>query len=608
LLANNKNKRKFYSNRQRGFAALLATLIILGVAVVIVSGVTLTTMIEQKIGRNSVKSAQAYFAAEGGVEDSIYRVIKGKNYQATNSLTVGSSTADISISNVGNQRVIKVEGEQENRFRNLEVKLNVNTDAVSFHYGVQVGEGGLEMENNSKVLGSIYSNGNIHGDQGATIDGDAFVATGMSQDQTHTVFNSNQIFGQADPIIDIAQSFKAGTSSTLAKVSVYIKRASNPGDRTVRILTDSSGSPSKTSLASATLHDELVSTSYGWIDIVFLSPPDLTQGTTYWLMIDASRDSDDYWLWGKDQDQGYADGQAKYSQDWNAQKPIWTTIAGDLNFKTFMGGQMTSLDDVIVKGDAYANSIFNSHICGDAYFQAIDQDSADFLDDPSSPICSLPLTPGTDHPGSADPALQNMPISDSNIVDWREEATSGGTHPGDLRVSSNMTVGPQKIDGDLVMDSSKKILTVSGTIYVTGYIDIDNGSTIRCAASYGANSCVVLADRWIHISNNGVFGGSGQAGSYIMILSASNCDGTFSTGCGHHNGAIDLHNNAEGAIFYANNGYAYLHNGVNISELVAKRIQLEQNAIIRYERGLENAKFSSGPGGTWAITSWQEVP
>ncbi|MFH0852674.1 MAG: choice-of-anchor R domain-containing protein [bacterium] len=603
----NKNK-KISIESERGFAAVLTTIIVLGVVAVIIGSVAAMTLTEQRAGRNSIKSAQAYFAAEGGIEDSLYRVIKGKNYQATNLLEVGSSTASISISGSSNQKTIRVSGEQENRFRNLEVKLIVSTDAISFHYGVQVGEGGLEMENNSQVLGSIYSNGNIHGDQGATIDGDAFVATGMSQDQTHSVFNSDQIFGQANPIIDITQSFKAGTSSILAKVSVYIKKTGNPGDRTVRILTDSSGSPSKTSLASATLREELVSASYGWVDIVFSSPPNLTQGTTYWLVIDASSDSNDYWFWAKDQNQGYADGQAKYSQDWNAPSPIWTTIAGDLDFKTFMGGQMTSLENVIVKGDAYANSIFNSQICGDAYFQTIDYDSSDFLDNPSSGTCALPLTSGIGHPGSADPALQNMPISDSNMQDWREEATNGGVYPGDLNVSTNMTVGPQKIDGNLIMNSSNKVLTVSGTIYVTGYIDISNGSTIHCAASYGANSCVVLTDKWIHVSNNGVFGGSGQAGSYIMILSASNCDGTFPTGCGDHNSAIDLHNNAAGAIFYANNGYAYLHNGVNISELVARRIQLEQNAIIRYERGLENAKFSSGPGGTWAIISWKEVP
>ena len=92
-----------------------------------------------------------------------------------------------------------------------------------------------------------------------------------------------------------------------------------------------------------------------------------------------------------------------------------------------------------------------------------------------------------------------------------------------------------------------------------------------------------------------------------MILSASNCAGSFSTGCTHHNAAMDLHNGATGAVFYANDGLIHLHNGVVVSELTAKKIQLEQGAIIRYEQGIANAGFSSGPGGSWRVESWKEV-
>lgn len=592
--------------RQAGLAAILATLAVLGLVVITVSSLTLITLTEKKIAGNTVYSAQAYYAAESGIEDSLYRVIKGKNYQATNFLTVASSTAAINISG-DSVKTIRINGQENNRWRNLQVILNVSQDAVSFHYGVQVGEGGLMMENNSQILGNVYSNGSIQGDSGAVITGDAWVATGMSQNQAHTTFNSDQIFGQANPLIDVVQSFKPSFSDALVKVSIYIKKIGDPGDRTIRILTDSAGSPSKTSLAAATLRSNLVGTTYGWVDIVFSSPPNLTQGTTYWLLIDATKDSNDYWFWGKDQNQGYPNGQAKYTQDWNGASPSWTTISGDLNFKIFMGGQITSLDKVIVNGQAHANTITNSKICGDAYYQIIDS-SLNFLNNPSKPTCPEPLTPGTAYPGSVDPPLQNMPISDSNIAQWKQEAAEGGVQSGDLFINADMSFGPKKIDGNLVMTSNNKTLTVTGTIYVTGYIDIDNGSTIRCAASYGLNSCVVVADQWVHVKNNGVFSGSGQPGSYILVLSTSPCDGSSSTNCTDHNAAVDLHNNATGAIFYAGGGLIYLHNGIDVSELTAKKIQLGENAIIRYEQGLANASFSSGPGATWAIASWQEVP
>ncbi|MBI4837122.1 MAG: pilus assembly PilX N-terminal domain-containing protein [Candidatus Portnoybacteria bacterium] len=602
------------TKKQAGQTAIITAIFVLAIALFIALAIGHLILNQQQSRRNLVKSAQAYYTAESGIEDSIYRIKKSLNVPPNYTMTVGQGLVEVTVSSSSqNNRIITALSNVSDVFRKIETRLTIETINPEFFYGAQVGVLGLEMENNSRiegaggVSGNVYSNGPVDGDNGATITGNVFVATGMSQDQTHTVYNSDQTFGEANPIIDIAQSFKPDVSNTLVKASIYIKKVGDPGDRTVRILTDSSDSPSKTSLASATLRSDLVSASFGWVDIVFPSPSNLVQGNTYWLMIDASRNTNNYWVWGKDQNQGYGNGLAKYTQDWNAASPSWTTVAGDLNFKTFMGGQITFLNEVIVKGDTHANTITNSKICGSGFYQTIDEFSLNFLNNPSKPTCSDPLTPGIAHPGSSDPPLENMPISDSNINQWKQEAINGGTRSGDLIVDSNMSYGPQRIDGNLLMTSNNKTLTVTGTIYVTGYIDIDNGSAIRCAASYDLNSCVVVADKWVHISNNGIFGGSGQPGSYIMILSTSNCDGSFPINCTNHNAAMDLHNNAVGAIFYANDGLIFLHNGVEVSELTAKKIHLEPNAVVRYEQGLVNANFSSGPGGGWTVVGWKEI-
>src|SRR3989344_5247583 len=103
-----------------------------------------------------------------------------------------------------------------------------------------------------------------------------------------------------------------------------------------------------------------------------------------------------------------------------------------------------------------------------------------------------------------------MPISQANLDQWKIDADPDGSpRLGDLLVSSDMSYGPERVTGNLIMTSNNKTLTVTGTIYVQGYINIDNGSTINCAPSYGATGCIVMADQWIHIANNGVFGGSG---------------------------------------------------------------------------------------------------
>ncbi|MFH1181265.1 MAG: hypothetical protein V1705_02645 [bacterium] len=601
--------------KKQGFAAIYIAILVSAAIFSLASSLFVLTLNQQKISKNVVNSSRSYFAAESGLEDAILRAKKSMDLPSGYTFSVDAAIVQISVDSPSqNTKIIQSTGTApDNIFRKLEGRLAIESVNPQFFYGAQAGVLGINMENNSKIqgagglAGNVYSNGSITGDNGATITGNAFVATGMSLDQSHVVYNSGQIFGRADPIIDIAQSFIPSAGNSLVKVSLYIKKVGDPDDRTVKILTNSGSSPTKTVLASAKLDEDLVGTSFGWVDVVFSSPPALTAGVVYWLMIDASRDGNDYWVCGKDQNMGYGQGQAKYSQDWSAGSPVWLEIIGDLDFKVYLGGQITFLKDVIVLGDAHANDIDDSKICGDGYYQTIDSYSLNFLNNPSQPVCPNPLTPGAAVPGSTDPPLQNMPISDSNINQWKQDAILGGVYSGNLSITSSISYGPKKIDGNLIMTSNNKTLTVDGTIYVTGYIDISNGSGIKCAAAYGLASCIVLTDKWVHIENNGVFQGSGQLGSYIMILSDSGCDGSFSTGCTHHNAAMDIHNGATGAVFYANNGLVYLHNGVAVTELAAKKINLEPGATVNYEQGLINAGFSSGPGGSWQVSGWKEI-
>lgn len=600
--------------RQKGFAAFYIAILTLGAVFALSVSIFVLSWNQQRLAKDIIKSSQAYYAAEAGPEDAAYRIKNSMNIPAAYTIQVGAGAVDVSIEEPSQGvRVIKANGNKGGIFRKLETNMSIQDIEPEFFYGAQAGTLGIVMENNARIegtggqSGNVYSNGPIDGAAGAVITGNVFVATGMSEDQTHTVYNSDQVFGQANPLIDIAQSFQPSVTDNLVKVSIYIKKVGNPDNKTVRILTDTAGSPSQTVLATGTLQKNLVGTSFGWVDVVFPSPPVLAQGISYWLMIDTSQDNNDYWVWGKDQNQGYGNGQAKYSPNWSAGSPVWTEIAGDLDLKTFMGGQATFLKDVTVSGDAHANTITNAKVCGDAYYQTIDANSLNFLNDPSNPDCPDSLSPGTAYPASPDPPLQNMPISDSNINQWKSEALTGGVYTGDLIVSSDMSYGPKKIDGNLVMTSNNKTLTVTGTIYVTGSLDISNGSSIQCSAAYGLNSCVIVIDNWVHISNNGTFQGSGGEGSYLMILSTSPCDGTPGGTCTHYDAAMDLHNNATGAIFYANDGLIYLHNGVEVTELTAKKIHLENNATIRYEQGLINAGFSAGPGGSWQIDSWREI-
>ncbi|KKS26554.1 MAG: hypothetical protein UU87_C0001G0069 [Parcubacteria group bacterium GW2011_GWA2_42_11] len=577
-------KNKFCFDSQAGFVALLSTLVVLAMMLVVVGVIGLLTINQQKIASNLIKSTQAYYAADAGAQDSLYRIIKGKDYQASNSLAVAYGTALINITDAGVEKVVYINGEADNRFRSLRIRLSIDTENISFFYGVQVGDGGLVMSNNSGVIGSVYSNGSVQGGNGAVISGDVFVAsTATNSDQQSEIVNSDFIFGQASPAIDAAQSFTPSISDRLNKISLYLKKTGVPGNKTVRILTDNGGSPSKNLVAPGaygTLNDGQVSQSnYGWIDITFNTPPNLIAGVKYWIVIDSSINSSNYFYWGNDAGDTYAGGTGKYSYNWNAASPSWLAVNGDLAFRAYLGGTINSLNTLAVGGHAHANTINSCSITGDAYYQTIINSSVG----------------GNYYPNSPDPAMENMPVSQSNIDDWKSDATAGGVINGNYILTNGAisSLGPRKIIGNLEV-SNNADLTITGTIYVTGAINIFNGAKLRLGSNYGLTSGIILTDGLIDVSNNAIFYGNG-IGTYLMFLSTKS------------GAAINVANNANTVIFYASEGTVSINNNAILKEVTAYQISLLNGAQVVYESGLASAKFSSGAGAGWAIESWEEA-
>lgn len=478
----------------------------------------------------------------------------------------------------------------------LKARAAINTSQIDFSFGMQVGDDGATMENTSRITGSVYSNGSIvghreddHGGEGQkpSITGDVYIAggTAATADQEWTITNYDFIFGQGTPQTDVAQSFVPSISGNINKLSFYIKKFNNPGDRTVRIVSDNNNKPSTNSLETGTLSASMVTSSYGWVDVTLDDPQAVTAGTRYWILIDASNNSNNYWKWALDTSNNYANGKGMYSSDWNAHSPSWSNVGGDFNFKVWMGGIITSLSGLSVGGSAYANTITSSDITGDAYYQ----------------ILTGSTVTGTQHPGSSDPAPTAFPISDNQIAEWKNDASVGEPIIGDVHPAKDATItlGPKKITGNLILDDGQT-LVVSGTIYVQGNISIGNKGKIQLSPSYGSNSGMIISDGWMHFENNGSFSGAG-AGSYLMLLSTA-------TGGGDFNSAMDIHNNVTGVILFAPNGTMHMHQNVRVTQISAKKIELENGCVITYDLGLINkVNFSAGPGGGWQFLpgSWR---
>ncbi|MFH1611708.1 MAG: type II secretion system protein [bacterium] len=195
----------------------------------------------------------------------------------------------------------------------------------------------------------------------------------------------------------------------------------------------------------------------------------------------------------------------------------------------------------------------------------------------------------------------DLPITDEQITNWENAAAGGGTITGDYAIAGgdSVSMGPIKITGDLTINNNATLNT-TGTIYVEGNINTNNNATIKLDSGFGSDSGVILSDGKINIDNNVNLQGSGITSSYLLLLSTNNSLDPM-------NPAIDVDNNAEGAVFYASNGIIRLRNNISAREATGYQIRLDNNAVITYETGLQDLRFPSGPGGSWSVANWQEV-
>lgn len=592
----------------------MITILILTAILGIGLSLTILTLTEHKISRNIVQSSQAYYVAEAGIEDSLYRIIKGKKYEATNSLLVGEGRVSISISEENGKKIITASGEIFQKTRKLKVTLSTETATIVFHYGAQVDKGGLWIGANASVQGNIYSNGKIEGQgkgSGSKVTGDAWVAGAVAPtpDQQWTVQNSDFPFGLKigkEYYLDTAQSFVPSTSAVLNIVSFYIKKVGNPPNQTVRILTDSGGSPSTASLGSGTLKASKVTSNYSWIDVSLDPAPSLTAGQTYWIMIDVERDDNNYWVWAKDNTDGYPSGTGKYTKDWTEDKATWKSVGGDLNFKTWLGGETpTYLQRVWVSRDAHANTILESWIDRDAYYQTIDGQTTVL---------------GTKYPNSPDPATKDLPISYAQIQEWEKAAccdTGSGCQSqclylGNYSPPEGSSLGPLKIEGNLTFpaNSDDNPVIISGPLWVTGKILAANNAKIKLKDDLTFGYPIIAdnpADQVnsgkIELNNNVITQDSNQGGKLLFISTNKSLDSS--------NPAIWLYNNVNKdlaqSLIFSLYGIIKVENNAKFKEVTGYALYLTNNAEIVYEQGLINSNFSSGPGGGWQVVSWEEI-
>lgn len=584
------------TNNQSG-QMLILVFIALGVVLFTVLFVIGGAQVYFQNASYAANSEKAFSLAEAGVDKALASLNKtGGSYNGESETVFGDGSYSVAVTDKdAGTKILQVTGYIPNK-TNPTVKRTISVQAskgigLSFIYGLQVGEGGLEMGNSAIFNGSLYSNGNVSGGNTTRITGDVFVA-GAGQttaDQQSDCFGANCqdfIFGRSvggEDRLDVAQSFIPESPGLLNKVSIKLKKVGSPANPTVRIMRDASGKPNKNGiLATGTLQANLVTGEYSFVDVTFNITPNLEDDQTYWIMIAAqSLNNSNYWVWSNDLAQGYTWGVPKWSPNWQAGSPSWNTISGDLGFRTYMGGVATSINltnGSVINGNVRANTITgNMTIQKDAYYRTLG---------PSVVVS------GTKYPDSADPPPTVFPVSDANITDWKNQAEAGGVTSGNIN-GCTMTLGPRKIDGNLTVGNECTV-TIKAPLWVTGNISAGNSTIFVLDSSYGATSGVIVVDGVTNLGNGADLRGSGTAGSYLMLLSTYDSSQSG-------NGAIETGNSSISGIVYAPKGAVELANGASFKEITAWKIELGNNAVLTYDSGLASTVFSAGPAGSFSL-------
>lgn len=606
------------------FILALIVLTVVTISTVAIIGGALTF---NQNSKNSTEMIQATNLAEAGIDKAVASLNKsGGNYNGegvgTNGIELGPGEYTVTItSKNASTNLVSSTGYVPNKVNpkaKKTVQIEVSRGAgVSFNYGLQTGQGGVHMDQNAILNGNLYSNGNVTMDQNTRINGDVSVAGGTqaSADQQSDCSGVNCsifIFGKnvsGNNQLDVAQSFnpQTQTAQTINKVSLKLKKYVSPPNALVRIMQDLNGKPDKGNiLTSGTLAPIQVPTdpsSAGWVDVTFSPVVSLNPNQTYWIMIDTSNDNSNYWGWSMDTLQGYTGGNAKWSPDWNTGNPVWNSISGDLDFKTYMGGVITSIvgnhNDARVTGNVYANSISDLIIGKDAYYDQSIQNST---------VSGQNCTNNTHcHPGSTDQPALVMPISDANIQEWKDQAAVNTFSGNITNCPSSLASG--KYIGSITTPQNCNI-TVNTPIWITENLTLSQGTKLVLNSSYGISSGVIIASQIIDIEQNSkLYGSCGAAdctvpancapsncGSYLILISEFN-----SQTDPQNRDAILIDQGGQEGVIYAGNGSIKLDQNNKLTEITAWKLNLGQGVIIDYKQGYSSNLFVAGPSGSFSV-------
>ncbi len=174
---------------------------------------------------------------------------------------------------------------------------------------------------------------------------------------------------------------------------------------------------------------------------------------------------------------------------------------------------------------------------------------------------------------------------------------------GNLSVgSTGATIGKTKVGGTTTVTGGSS-LKLKDTFWSVGMITLNGGSHITLDSSVGAQDIILMSEGRVDTSGGGDFAGSGTSGSYIVVISESDCPGS----CGGGANAINLNGGAGAVAVFAPYGTVLISGGSALNQVTAEKLIVQGGSSVTYEAGLADIDIGSGPSSAWVVESWDEI-
>ncbi|OGG62035.1 hypothetical protein A3I46_02120 [Candidatus Kaiserbacteria bacterium RIFCSPLOWO2_02_FULL_54_13] len=161
---------------------ILLTLVFAGIFMTVSTALVGYVTAYGRMERATVAVAQALAIAEGALDEANSQLNQDPSYDGEEDTPLGNGVFTVSVAGVDShtKRMTATgyvpDSQNPTAVKKVEANVGLSNDVISFHYGIQAGNGGFTMDNSSSITGNVFSNGPVIGSSENDIRGDVVSA------------------------------------------------------------------------------------------------------------------------------------------------------------------------------------------------------------------------------------------------------------------------------------------------------------------------------------------------------------------------------------------------------------------------------------------------